>query len=180
MLASSTSNGVGGTISIDTPGAVTLSGGSELSSQTSHYGPAGNIVVTGGSVYVTDAQVNASTSGSGAGGNVTLEATGPDSSGGVAALRVDGGAVISSNVLPGAFFGPSAGSVLLRADRGTVSVVGTPGSAGDNTTISSSTVNGGGGPAGTATLIGANVSLDGATIETTAAGTYSAGSPTIT
>jgi filamentous hemagglutinin family protein len=179
-ISSATSGANGNNIVIETSGPVSLSGNSSLTSETTRASPAGNISVTGGSVHVSGGLITASTSFSARAGNVTLDATGADTAGGPA-LQVDGGAVISSDVLVNAFNGPSAGSVLLRADRGTVSVVGTPGSEGNNTTISSSTVNGGGGPAGTATLTGDNISLEGATIETTAAGTYeSAFSPTIT
>src|SRR6202030_2525103 len=54
--------------------------------------------------------------------------------------------------------------------------------AGSSTIVSSSTVSGAGGPAGTVTLTGVNVSLNGATIETTVAaeGLVSAAPATVT
>ena len=181
-ISSSTSGGPpGNNIVIETSGPVALSGNSSLISLSSRFGPAGNISVTGGSIHVTGGQINATTSAQGPAGNVTLEATGTDSTGG-AALQVDGGAVVSSDATNGAFVPTaSAGNILLSAVRGTVSVVGTPGSEGSSTTISSSTVSGAGGDAGTVTLTGANVSLSGATIETTlAAHLTGAIPPTIT
>ncbi len=62
---------------------------------------------------------------------------------------------------PGAFLPTaSAGNILLSAARGTVSVVGTPGSRGEQHDHQLLDGQRGGGDAGTATLIGANVSLE--------------------
>jgi hypothetical protein len=161
----------GNNIIIATPAAVSVSGGSSLTSITDSdgSGPGGNIRVTGGSVHFTGGEINVSTGGTGPAGNVTLEATGADS-GGVPALLVDGGAVLSSDASSSAFFATaSSGSISLLADKGTVSIVGAPGSTASSTLLSSSTVSGDGGSSGAVTLSGVNVSLNGATIDTTTA-----------
>lgn len=172
-ISSRTSGGAAGNnMVIATSGPVTISGNSSLTSKSTRFGPAGNISVTGGSVHIIGGQITATTSFSAPAGNITLVATGMDnSSGGGPALQVEGGTLISSDASQGAFVtSASSGNILLRADQGTVSVVGVPGTTtADSTTISSSTVSGAGGLAGTVTLTGANVSLDDAVVETTIA-----------
>jgi fibronectin-binding autotransporter adhesin len=161
----------GNNIVITTPAAVSLSGGSSLTSITEglESGPGGNIRVTGGSIHVTGGAINVSTAGTATAGNVSLDASGADS-GGVPALLIDGGAVLSSDATNGAFTPTaSSGSVSLSAGKGTVSIVGTPGSTASSTTVSSSTVSDDGGSSGAVTLTGVNVSLNGATIDTTTA-----------
>ena len=152
---------------IDAAGALTLTGNTSVTSGTTREDRAGDIALTGRSVHVTGGEVSATTAGTAAAGSVTIRATGTDSNA-VAALQVNGGAVITSDATAQAYNSSSpAGNILLSAPQGTVSVVGTPG--GGSTTISSSTVSAAGGQAGTVTLSGANVLVSGATIETTVA-----------
>jgi len=158
----------GNNIVITTPAAVSLSGGSSLTSVTERLGsgPGGDIRVTGGSIHITGGAINVSTDGTATAGSVTLDASGADS-GGVPALLIDGGAVLSSDATANAFTPTAAsGSIALLANKGTVSIVGTPG---ESTTVSSSTVSRDGGPSGAVTLTGVNVALNGATIDTTTA-----------
>jgi len=148
-------------ISISTPAAVTFSGNSALLTAGQ---PVGSISVQGGSIHVTGGSITVLGVGSNGGstapaGGLTLEATGADS-GGVPALLVDGGAQITGDTQVGV-----AGNISLSANMGTVSLVGTPGTRGLGTIVTSSAEDFG--YAGTVTLAGQNVSLNGATVQTT-------------
>lgn len=153
-------------IAIQTSSALTIAGNSQLTSTASDNGSgagsAGSINLVGGSVHVTGGRI----SSSGNAGAVTLQATGTDVSG-TPALLVDGGTNIKSTLAAGLGFGSggSPGNIQLRADSGTVSVVGTPGSAATATSLDSSG-SGGSAPAGQIGISGQNISLRGALINT--------------
>jgi filamentous hemagglutinin family protein len=106
----------------------------------------GDITITGASVLADNSRISAN-SVFGASGNVTLTATGADPVGG-AALQVQNGALLQSNNNAGGV----SGSVTLTANNGTVYVTGA--------TTGLSTIG-----TGTTLLQGANITVDGATLQ---------------
>ena len=147
-----------GNVVLEADGEVVLTGTTVRVSTTGQTS-AGNIDVTGARVDIDGGGLIASSTGPGAAGAVTLEATGADV-GSDAALRVGGAAEIKSDAT-GATSNANAGSVRLTASSGTVRVEG-------DSEISSS-AGASAGAAGEVTLVGQSVSVSDSTLSTTVA-----------
>ena len=127
MSASTSGSGRGGSLIVEAPEAITISGPGQLAVATTGPGPAGNIDVTAPNVTLADGVTLAATSsGSGAAGNITFDVA--------ENLTVDASNIIATTVadVDGGNLTLTLGETLLLRNGSTISTTAGTAQAGGN------------------------------------------------